>query len=92
MARQLGDTTTWTDADGVVHPTVPASIKMDCAAQLAQYLQPKLRSVEVSGDADNPVAVLHAMADADLDALIARRIRDAGYAGNHAALPEETLS
>ena len=89
MARMLGDTTTYMDAEGVIHPTVPLSIKVDCASQLAQYLQPKLRSVEVSGDADNPVALLHAMADADLDALIARRLRDAGYNGDHTGLPEE---
>jgi hypothetical protein len=44
--------------------------------------------LKISGDADNPLTVLHALPDADLDALITRRLREAGYDGGHAALPE----
>lgn len=35
--------------------------------------------VQVSGDPDNPLTLLQALPDADLDALITRRLREAGY-------------
>ncbi len=44
--------------------------------------------VQVSGDAANPIEHLHRLPQADLDALITRLLREAGYAGGHAALPE----
>jgi transposase len=44
--------------------------------------------LKIQGDADHPLRVLHEMPDADLDALITRRLREAGYDGGHAALPE----
>ena len=33
------------------------SLKFQAAKELAQYLEPKLRSVEVTGDEDNPLSV-----------------------------------
>lgn len=92
MARQLGDTSTWTDADGIMHPTVPLAIKAECAAQLAQYLQPKLRSVTVAGDAENPLRYLYEMPSDQLQELIARLLRETGLVGHpddQAVLPGE---
>jgi hypothetical protein len=53
-----------------------------------RYPQDYGAKLKISGDADNPLTVLHALPDADLDALITRRLREAGYDGGHAALPE----
>ena len=36
-------------------PGVRMELKLQAAKELAQYLEPKLRAVEVSGDPDNPV-------------------------------------
>ena len=77
MVRQLSDS------------RVPIAIRMECATQLAQYLQPKLRSVQLTGDADNPLRHLHELPQDQLDARITRLLRDCGYAGDHEGLPEE---
>ena len=101
MARTLGDTTTTLDGEGQPVPTVPLAIKIECASQLAQYLQPKLRSVVLAGDAANPLQVLQQMPAAQLEAYIQRKLAEAGYAerqvseppaydGGHQALPEGT--
>ena len=83
MVKWLADTseTAHLTADGetVLQPSVPLAVKFDCAKELASYLQPKLRSVVVSGDPDNPLSVLQALPDAQLDALIHRKMREAGY-------------
>jgi hypothetical protein len=82
LVRCLADTslTTQVTAAGetVLTPTVPLSIKLACACELAQYLEPKLRSVVVSGEAASPLTVLHAMPQAQFDALLALRLREAG--------------
>jgi hypothetical protein len=100
MVKTLADdsTTTRLTLEGVTVkvPTVSMALKVQCAKELAQYLQPKLRSVELTGDPDNPVRHLHELPQADLDALITRLLRQTGYAGGpvpgygggHAALPE----
>jgi hypothetical protein len=43
------------------------------------------KKLKISGDADNPVTLLHAMPQADLDALIARLLRQTGYTGEEDA-------
>jgi hypothetical protein len=60
------------------------------AAWRLQHRYPKDygAKLQIAGDAENPLTVLHALPDADLDALITRRLREAGYDGGHAALPE----
>jgi hypothetical protein len=45
------------------------------------------KKLTLAGDADNPVTLLHAMPQADLDALITRLLRQTGYAGGPA--PED---
>lgn len=72
MAQTLADATTWIDGEGKEHYTVPLPIKVECATQLAQYLQPKLRAIELSADADNPVLILQAMPQGELDAYLAK--------------------
>jgi hypothetical protein len=42
-----------------------ARIRMEAAAELAQYLAPKLKAVELSADADNPVQVTINLGHAD---------------------------
>jgi len=37
------------------------------------------KKLKIAGDPDHPLTVLHALPDADLDALITRRLREAGY-------------
>lgn len=44
--------------------------------------------VELTGDADNPVQVLHAMPQDQLDARITQLLRQCGYDGGQNALPE----
>jgi hypothetical protein len=98
LVRLMADTRTTlerqeVDEAGVVHhfytPTVPLNLKLTAAIELANYLEPKLRSVVVTGDAENPLTVLHAMPQADLDALLARRLAEAGY--GPLLLPEGAL-
>jgi len=91
MVKCLADdsmrTTVTADGETVLTPTVPLGLKFDCAKELANYLEAKLRSVVVTGDQDNPLTVLHALPDTDLDALITRLLRQTGYAsGPEAAL------
>jgi len=64
MVHMLADETmqpVYTPAGEVVGevPTVPIALKFQCAKELAQYLQPKLRSVMVSGDPVQPFEILH---------------------------------
>jgi|SRR6185295_8219983 len=75
-------------ADGgtITVPTVSLAHKIECAKELANYIEPKLRSVVVSGDAANPVSVLHAMPQDQFDTLLQRRLAEAGY--TPAMLPE----
>jgi hypothetical protein len=88
MVKCLADdsmrTTVTADGATVLTPTVPLGLKFDCAKELANYLEPKLRSVVVTGDQDNPLTVLHALPDADLDARITRLLRQTGYASGPA--------
>jgi hypothetical protein len=70
MVRMLADTSTQMvglTADGapVLGPTVPLALKFQCARELAHYLQPKLRSVVVTGDADAPLEILHRYGSGD---------------------------
>lgn len=39
-------------------PTVSVEHKLQAAKELAQYLQPKLRSMEIGSDAENPLHVI----------------------------------
>lgn len=63
MVKMLADDTTRMVAtpDGGVReePTVPIGIKFACAKELAQYLQPKLRSVVLAGDPEQPLEIVH---------------------------------
>ena len=72
-----------TDAEGVVHhihtPVVPLALKLSAAMELAQYLEPKLRSIVLSGDAANPVQILQALPEEQFEALLQRRLAEAGY-------------
>lgn len=43
-------------ADILKKPGVTMEIKIQAAKELAQYLEPKLRSTEVTGDPDKPLA------------------------------------
>lgn len=45
-------------ADVLKKPGVALEIKMQAAKELAQYLEPKLRSTELSGNNDNPVRLV----------------------------------
>jgi len=45
-------------ADMLRKPKVPYSVKVVAAKELAQYLQPKLRSIEVTGDPEKPLMVM----------------------------------
>ncbi len=65
MVDLIADTTTkivvighgeWAAAMEV--PTVSVEHKLQAAKELAQYLEPKLRSVEVGSDAGNPLRVM----------------------------------
>ncbi len=93
LVRCLADPTTQVvgsteDGTPILAPTVSVALKVQCARELAQYLQPKLRSIELTGAADSPVEVLHRLPQADLDTLIARLLRQTGYAGGPAAPPD----
>ena len=44
--------------------------------------------LKISGDADHPLRVLHELPQAELDARITHLLRQTGYSGGHAALPE----
>lgn len=44
--------------DVLKKPKVPYSVKVTAAKELAQYLQPKLRSVEVTGNPDKPLMIM----------------------------------
>ncbi len=93
MVRCLADATTQvigiTDAGTPLEaPTVSVALKLQCARELAQYLQPKLRSIELTGAADSPVEVLHRLPQADLDALITRLLRQTGYPAGAVASEE----
>ncbi|MDX1555811.1 MAG: hypothetical protein R3212_07285 [Xanthomonadales bacterium] len=41
----------------IAEEKVPLEMKFQAARELAQYLEPKLRAVQVSGDAENPLEV-----------------------------------
>ena len=41
----------------IMAPAVSVQLKFQAAKELAQYLAPKLRSVELTGDVDKPVQV-----------------------------------
>jgi hypothetical protein len=43
----------------VADDEAPLPLRLAAAIQLAQYLQPKLRSVVLTGDADSPLEILH---------------------------------
>ena len=92
MVDMLADTTTVPTAlpDGsiVELPTVSMALKFQAAKELSQYKEPKLRSVVIAGDQDNPLRHLHELPQEQLDGRIARLLRTCGYAGDHAALPE----
>lgn len=51
---------------------VRLDLKFQAAKELAQYLEPKLRSMQVSGDTENPLMVIQQMTTAQLDARIAQ--------------------
>ena len=80
------------DEQGSVHeirlPRVSIELKFKAASELAQYLEPKLRSMLVEGNPASPLTVLQALPDTALDALISRHLREGGYDGGHAMLPE----
>lgn len=63
MVKMLADTSTrevlTETGQTITIPTISASLKFACAKELAQYLQPKLRSVVVQGDVDAPLEVIH---------------------------------
>lgn len=40
-------------------PTVSRELKFQAAKEVAQYLEPKLRATEISGDPDRPLIVQH---------------------------------
>jgi hypothetical protein len=88
MVKCLADdslrTTVTADGATVLTPTVPLGLKFACAKELAAYLEPKRKAVILTGDAANPVTLLHAMPQADLDALITRLLRQTGYASGPA--------
>jgi hypothetical protein len=42
----------------ILAPAVSATLKLHAARELAQYLEPKLKAIEHSGDVDKPVAVV----------------------------------
>lgn len=44
--------------------------KIACARELAQYVIPKLKAIELSGDAANPIRVLQELSDSDLARMI----------------------
>ena len=69
-------------------PEASTDHKLQAAKELAQYLEPKLRAIELSGDADNPLHHLHELPAGQLNARITQLLRACGYAGDHAALPE----
>lgn len=68
-------------ADGtvVLVPAVSLEHKIQCAKELAQYLQPKLRSVELSTDPESPLQILQALPQEQFDELLHHRLREAGY-------------
>jgi len=70
MVKMLADDSTQPvlNLDGEVSgqvPTVPMGLKFQCAKELCQYLQPKLRSVTVAGDPEQPLEILHRYGRAD---------------------------
>ena len=45
------------DAEGqpVLAPLVPVQVKFNCAKELASYLEPRMRTLEVTGHPDHPL-------------------------------------
>ena len=43
--------------DTIGKPRVPYALRLKAAAELAQYLEPKLRAVEVTGNPDKPLVI-----------------------------------